>query len=159
MEGIWKVSFALSRAVRRVGGSIELPVAVKAVPKRLRFIDPEAAGVMGRLEVPMSEEAHGSWTLTEGPPDASGAQSARFVVEGTGAVLLFNGLYDGERIAGTVHELPSPAEGGGLVTQAVLLEGVSDCADNEQLGEFLCTRLFSFWGTPKPKAGQPPPGG
>ena len=107
----------------------------------------------------MREDAHGSWRLTEGPPDASGAQSARFILEDTRAVLLFDGLYDGERIAGTVHELQGAALGGGLPTHAVLLEGEPDGAGREKLGEFLCTRLFSFWGPPKPKAGQPNPQG
>ena len=42
----------------------------------------------------------------------------------------FDGLFDGERIAGTISD-----------------------ADGAAVGDFLCTRLFSFWGTPKPKAG------
>ena len=43
----------------------------------------------------------------------------------------FDGLFDGERIAGTVHG-----------------------DDGDPVGDFLCTRLFTFWGTPKPRAGR-----
>ena len=47
-----------------------------------------------------------------------------------------HGLFDGERIAGSVMASDAANEPG------------------EEVGEFLCTRLFSFWGTPQPKAAQ-----
>eukprot|EP00966_Prymnesium_polylepis_P133433 3084239-Prymnesium_polylepis.1 len=151
MEGIWKVSVSARLVAARVDARSALPVAMKAVPKRLRFIDPPAQG-LGRIEVPMDAGASGSWCVTPGPPDASGAQIARFVVEGAGASLhgahvslLFDGLYDGERIAGTVVEMPGPVD----LTE---LSGPPFPGGSE-IGDFLCTRLFTFWGPPKPKAG------
>ena len=47
-----------------------------------------------------------------------------------------HGLFDGERIAGSIMASDAANEPG------------------EEVGEFLCTRLFSFWGTPQPKAAQ-----
>ena len=145
MEGIWKVSFAL----RRLEGRVELPTIAKIVPTRLRFSGPPGRGGPGLIKVPMLAGSTGSWQLAPGPADASGAQSARFVVECSGMLLLFDGLYDGERIAGTVHDETEPLC---AVSHASLLLREREPSSGV-LGDFICIRLFSLWGTPKPKAG------
>lgn len=123
LRGVWKLS-----VTSRQGAA-----AARLLPRRLRLL--EDAGV----EVPYDDGATGSWQLQEGPPDAMGARAALLRIEGArGAppTLHLHGLYDGERIAGSIM--------------------VSDAANEpgEEMGEFLCTRLFSFWGTPQPKAAQ-----
>ena len=56
--------------------------------------------------------------------------------------LRFEGLYDGERIAGTVLQLhPDPLVVGG--------DGPASSGARVEVADFLCTRLFTFWGTPK----------
>lgn len=125
LRGIWKLSVSVTS---RQGAA-----AAKLLPRRLRLL--EDAGV----EVPYDDGASGSWRLQDGPSDAMGAQAALLRIEGArGAppALHLHGLFDGERIAGSIT--------------------ASDTANGpgEEVGEFLCTRLFSFWGTPQPKAAQ-----
>lgn len=101
----------------------------------------------GSVQVPYSDHCGGAWEVR---PDQTGpdqtasdqtasitqAMRAAFSVEcaargdGEPSCLRFNGLYDGERIAGTV----------------------CDGAADREVGEFLCTRLYTFWGPPKLRA-------
>ena len=126
------------------------------MPRRLRFCDPSCENELGTLEVPYSPAgssgaALGFWRLASGPADAHGAQSAKFVLEDQHAFLIFDGLYDGERIAGAVHAIHKDGEGSRLSSVALL---ETPHTAGGEVGDFLCTRLFSFWGTPKPKAAQ-----
>ena len=92
----------------------------------------------GSLSIPYSEHCSGNYEVgTPEDDDAEpGVLRAGFIVECTAkdgtepSRYTFDGLYDGERIAGTV----------------------SDSAADEVVADFLCTRLFTFWGTPKVKA-------
>jgi hypothetical protein len=118
LTGVWKLSVAL-RATS--------PSAAKLLPRRLRLLQD------AMVEVPYEEGSKGRWELQSGPPDTM-CQTVRLSVERTDASeLRLNGLYDGERIAGTITSRQPPA-------------------DEAVVGEFLCTRLFSFWGTPRPEA-------
>ena len=119
LTGIWKLSVALRRGA---------PTTVKLLPRRLRLLQD------AMVEVPYEEGSTGRWVLQDGGPGAV-CQTARVSVERTDAsVLDLEGMYDGERIAGTLKARHPPAN------------------EEEVLGEFLCTRLFSFWGTPQPAA-------
>ena len=123
LRGVWKLS-----VTSRQGAA-----AARLLPRRLRLL--EDAGV----EVPYDDGATGSWQLHEGPSDAMGARAALLRIEGArGApsTLHLHGLFDGERIAGSIMASDAASEPG------------------EEVGQFLCTRLFSFWGTPQPKAAQ-----
>ena len=147
MQGVWKLSFAARR-----GGSA---AAQQLVPKRIRFGALAADSSVGLIEVPYQQRLSGRWQLIAGPPEASGAQSARFVLTSDDVLLLFDGLYDGERVAGTVYDGRSGA--GEVFTTDPLFHpeapwrSAADAAEHE-LGEFLCTRLFTFWGPPSPAA-------
>ena len=141
LRGVWKISTAL-----RSG-------SVASVPRRIRFdesppslalqipMPPGAAPLdTGAVAIPYSEQCKGSWAVAAArqsvDEETSGALHAGFVVECTAregekaSRLAFQGLFDGERLAGTV----------------------TDDATGHELGEFLCTRLFTFWGAPKVKA-------
>ena len=116
MQGIWKLSVSL-----RAGANSKL-----LPPRRLRFLAP------AQVEVPYSPDFHGDWKL-RGPDPGSLAQRASFKLYSTGTPgvqLSFDGLFDGERIAGSFRH---------------------GCG--EDLGDFLCTRLFTFWGEPSLAAG------
>ena len=116
------------------------------LPRHVRFVSPAGAGDApptraggdGGVEIPYDDGAHGSWLLEdEAEPDALGARTVTFDVARAGdPTLRFSGLYDGERIAGPL--VLDAGAGAGTV-----------------VGEFLCTRLFSFWGTPNVAAGRP----
>ena len=131
LKGIWKVSSSLRRGV------------TASVPRRLKFEVQDAVGSSveaGVVQVPFAEHCGGRWEVREASPgsdadDTSGAMHAQFVVECAAhsdvaaSTLRFDGLYDGERIAGTV------VDSGGA-----------------EVADFLCTRLYTFWGAPKVKA-------
>jgi hypothetical protein len=118
LTGVWKLSVAL-RATS--------PSAAKLLPRRLRLLQD------AMVEVPYEEGSTGRWELQSGPADTM-CQTVRLSVKRTDASeLRLNGLYDGERIAGTITSRHPPA-------------------DEAAIGEFLCTRLYSFWGTPRPEA-------
>ena len=118
LTGVWKLSVAL-RATS--------PSAAKLLPRRLRLLQD------AMVEVPYEEGSTGRWELQSGPADTM-CQTVRLSVKRTDASeLRLNGLYDGERIAGTISSRHPPA-------------------DEAAIGEFLCTRLYSFWGTPRPEA-------
>ena len=118
LTGVWKLSVAL-RATS--------PSAPKLLPRRLRLLQD------AMVEVPYEEGSTGRWELQSGPADTM-CQTVRLSVKRTDASeLRLNGLYDGERIAGTISSRHPPA-------------------DEAAIGEFLCTRLYSFWGTPRPEA-------
>lgn len=120
LTGVWKLSVAL----RATSSS-----AAKLLPLRLRLLQD------AMVEVPYEAGSKGRWELQSGPPDTM-CQTVRLSVERIDAPELhLNGLYDGERIAGTITSRHPPA-------------------DEQVVGEFLCTRLFSFWGTPRPEAAQ-----
>lgn len=101
----------------------------------------------------MQTASRGRWRLTH-PTDTDGARGVRFCVGNEQTLVLFDGLYDGERIAGTVYDIPDRTTN--LVDEQTLnhlLHGEANPMSIE-LGDFLCTRLFTFWGTPKPKAAE-----
>ena len=142
MEGVWKVSFAARRS------------ASKLVPRHLRFRSLDSTR-LGLVEVPHVTGHGGRWALTAGPADAAGAQSARFIVECDGAALLFDGLFDGERVAGSVwqrHLADVAAESEPLPEPWLLTGDMKGAEPEDKIGEFLCTRLFTFWGPPSPSA-------
>ena len=72
--------------------------------------------------------------LAAASEDSDGAHRVAFIVKCAAQAdrqpseISFQGLFDGERIAGSVT--------------------AADCVQ----GDFLCTRLFTFWGAPKVKA-------
>ena len=153
MQGVWKLSFVLRR-----GSGV-----AQALPRRIRFSEPSDAGLTGRVEVPYRAECSGAWTLKGGPVDAPGTQSSRFIIScSEGTALLFDGLYDGERIAGTVVSRRVAAAEALSSASAIseLLHGElardAGSAGSEDLAEFLCTRLFTFWGPPSVAAGTAP---
>ena len=147
LVGIWKLSATLRRG------------ATVALPKRLRFDETSPTSTstqssvelllpadalllhQGKCSLPYMEHCHGFWQVASADDDAqtSGALRAGFVIQcaAHGDVkashLIFRGLFDGERIAGNVSS--RDADGSG------------------EIGDFLCTRLFTFWGTPKVQAG------
>ena len=130
LAGVWKLSTSTSlrSAARRAAADASLP-------KRIRFVvETERANFeAGRCEVPFREQCGGRYELhDEGDRRAafSVACPPRAGVAAGADEWSFDGLFDGERIAGTISD-----------------------ADGAAVGDFLCTRLFSFWGTPKPKAG------
>ena len=144
LSGVWKISASLRGKQSTV------------LPKRIRFEDtsenpppPRQLPAMAVLEcgscsVPYAEHCGGQYELWT-PSNAEDPDELRagFVIEcaekddAPPSRLSFDGLYDGERIAGTVHD---------------------DKAGGEVIADFLCTRLFSFWGTPSPRAGKDTPG-
>jgi hypothetical protein len=139
LSGVWKVSVTPRRPVD--GGPPEL--SKYSVPKRLRFV-----GEGQRIEVPYQPCCDGSWSVAAGDASTSGAERASLSISCTGSEsdggggtasysLLLDGLFDGERIAGTV----TAADGAGTASEP------------REVGSFLCTRLFTFWGPPSPKAG------
>ena len=83
----------------------------------------------------------GGWAVTETEDPAAVDGNRRVVIDVTLATpphsFRFDGLFDGERIAGSVSA--SEAQGG-------------ESGEATVLGDFLCTRLFTFWGSPKPRA-------
>ena len=105
LVGIWKLSVASRR------GSA---AAAKLLPRRLRLLEDAA------VEVPFEDGSTGSWRLDDGQVDMR-------IERASAPSLRLQGLYDGERIAGSIT-----------------------AANDDELGDFLCTRLFSFWGTPQP---------
>ena len=134
LAGVWKISSTVARS---------------ALPRHVRFGEPTrsaaAHGLLlhrrtildaGTLSLPYGgSDCHGRWEVAEGDASDSGAMRASFVVEYSGhrddaacTSWRFDGLFDGERIAGTVKD-----------------------AAAQEVGDFLCTRLFSFWGTPQPR--------
>ena len=138
LSGVWKISASL----RGRHGAL--------LPKRVRFAEEEANALpaerlhssalleWGSCSIPYADHCGGRYEV--GTPDDGTAEHgelhAGFMVECTAkdnkeaTRLTFEGLYDGERIAGTV----------------------TDEAVGEVVADFLCTRLFTFWGTPKVKA-------
>ena len=114
-----------------------------------------AAGGSGTVGIPYREQCSGRWRLWPDPvADAEGARRATFCVDcGEADGLLFDGLYDGERIAGSVHQVPA-----NVVAAAATGDQVLDGNMQQQhLGEFICTRLFTFWGEPKVAAAKEGP--
>lgn len=123
MKGLWKLRHTLR-------GGVKLQP-----PRRLRFIGDEMA-TSGRLELPFLEErCSGEWRIGEAGSAADGLQQVWFRIEcrreagAAGSSLAYEGVSDGERVAGTVC-----------------------CGEDEVIGDFLCTRLFQGWGEPKPAA-------
>lgn len=150
MQGIWKLSFSASRGASLERGAFLSAMARRAVPSRLRLLDPPASEPMGRLEVPMATLS-GKWCVLDNQPGDCGAQTVRLAVEGGERLLLLSGLFDGERIAGTVFQLGSEKHPMREVSyDTMIVQEVK--GEHVVLGEFLCTRLFTFWGAPKPRA-------
>ena len=118
--------------------------SVVQVPRRLRF-SRGALGDRHRVEVPFRPECSGWWQLQPIPAEA--AQTVRIALAcREDALLLFDGLYDGERVAGSLHIWHDRvATFNGDVPWA-------DAVRGEGVGDFLGTRLFSFWGPPSPTA-------
>lgn len=129
LHGLWKVSSTPPNAAAR-----ELTAACP-LPRRLRFHEQEP-GVSGLIEAPYTQ-CVGRWALREGK--AAGTQEAAIDVNCGEVEYEMRGLYDGERIAGSVSV---GASGEGL-------------EERLHVGDFLCTRLYSFWGEPKVAAGRP----
>ena len=134
LVGVWKLSFAAARH------------SALTVPKRIRFdtSSPSAASSLlpawgsilerGSLSVPFMEGCSGAWQVAAATEHDDGAQRAAFIIrtfaqtDAEASELSFQGLFDGERIAGSVT------------------------VGNRVEGDFLCTRLFTFWGAPKVRA-------
>ena len=136
LQGIWKLSFAAARQ----------PALI--LPKRIRFdtsgrsaaaassLLPPWDSVLeyGSLSIPFMEGSGGAWQVAAATEDNDGARRAAFVIQCSAQAgreaseFSLEGLFDGERIAGSVKV-------------AGHLEG-----------DFLCTRLFTFWGAPKVRA-------
>ena len=144
LSGVWKVSVAPRLPPH--GGAPA--IARHHVPKRLRFTAEEQG-----IEVPYQPCCGGRWAVAEGDASTSGAERASLTITCRGSesdggdaqvprTLRFEGLFDGERIAGTVTD--PDAEGG--------------ASEPLELGSFLCTRLFTFWGPPSPNTGRSTPG-
>jgi hypothetical protein len=142
LSGVWKVNVTPRRSVD--GGPPEL--SKYYVPKRLRFMDNEQ-----RIEVPYQPCCNGSWSVAAGDDSTSGAERVSLTISCSGLesdgggrtashTLLLDGLFDGERIAGTI----SAADGA----------DAGAASGTREVGKFLCTRLFTFWGPPAPKAGE-----
>ena len=139
LSGVWKISATL-----RGRRSALLPKRIRFAEEETspaplhRLLPPAAVMEFGSLSIPYSEHCSGNYEVgTPEDDDAEpGVLRAGFIVECTAkdgtepSRYTFDGLYDGERIAGTV----------------------SDSAADEVVADFLCTRLFTFWGTPKVKA-------
>ena len=153
LKGIWKISSSMRHGVR------------VTLPRHVKFESSGSTGELradatpaGALHIPYSDHCSGTWQVGKhAKPSAScnsikddhghrddhnGALHARFVVECAvsgnedASRLEFLGLYDGERIAGVV------TDGHGV-----------------EVADFLCTRLFTFWGPPSPRAGKESPPG
>ncbi len=137
-----------------LAGVWKLSTTARGVPRRVRFLDDAS------VAVPYSASSSGAWRVSDAGAgtDGAGAGGARevdFSIEwdegaagaetSARARLSFSGLFDGERIAGSVHRVGLPEGGSGGAAPA-----------SAKLGEFLATRLFSFWGTPEPRATEPP---
>jgi hypothetical protein len=129
LKGVWKMSSSL-----RSG-------AVATLPRHIRFEPATAhnsALEAGTVAIPFADHCGGLWEVhaVDKPSEGAGASAlrAQFTVEcasraeASGSRLHFDGLYDGERIAGIVS------------------------ADKAEVADFLCTRLYTFWGPPSPKA-------
>ena len=134
LVGVWKLSFSAARH------------PAVAVPKRIRFdaSSRSAASTLlpdwgtavekGCLSIPFTEGCEGAWQVAAASEDSDGAHRVAFIVKCAAQAdrqpseISFQGLFDGERIAGSVT--------------------AADCVQ----GDFLCTRLFTFWGAPKVKA-------
>ena len=98
----------------------------------------------GSCSVPYAEHCGGQYELwTPSNAEDSDELRAGFVIECAAKAdappsrLSFDGLYDGERIAGTVHD---------------------DKAGGEVIADFLCTRLFPQAQFLEPPLEQRPPG-
>lgn len=136
LAGVWKVSVTPQRAGIAPAG------LWKHMPKRLRLAEAPASTV----EVPYKPCCTGGWALAPGGAEAEGAQRATITLTcvggseaGAGAgphTLLLSGLFDGERIAGTVR-----------------------AESSDTTANFICTRLFTFWGPPSPRAARKVPTG
>ena len=135
LSGVWKVSVAVTRGA---------DVSTLHLPRRIRFVE-------DRVEVPYQPCCHGAWDLAPGDETTSGAERASLSLKCAGrelergrwmapSTLLFEGLYDGERIAGTIT--------------AITIDSDGEPSEKREVGNFLCTRLFTFWGPPSPKAGR-----
>ena len=137
-----------------LAGVWKLSATARGIPRRVRFFDDAS------VAVPYSPSSSGAWHVSDtgASADGAGAGCAREVDfsiewdEGAAGVetsararLSFSGLFDGERIAGSVHRVGLPEDGSGGAAPA-----------SAKLGEFLATRLFSLWGTPEPRATEPP---
>ncbi len=131
LNGVWKLSASLR------GRHSTL------LPKHIRFTEspssPPAASAtvaeLGSVSVPYAEHCGGTYEIRpassiDEPPSVGFIVECASTDRGPASRLSFDGLYDGERIAGTVHDR------------------------EEAVADFLCTRLFTFWGTPKPRAGE-----
>ena len=122
LTGIWKLS--VTQALRHGAPS----AAAKLVPRRVRLL--QDAGV----EVPYEDGSTGRWELQDALPGEANQTASLSIERADASSLDLRGLYDGERIAGTIKVRHPPANA------------------EELVGEFLCTRLFTFWGTPQPAA-------
>lgn len=170
--GVWKISTSIRDSDASSASEV-------VIPRRIRFVESSMVGdssvasdtrasilESGNVLIPYADHCHGTWEVATVKPvepssavdehgddelaraakDADGshgtALAARFVIRGLSrdggdaSRLLFDGLYDGERIAGTVWRDDSHDQACG----------------GAQVADFLCTRLFTFWGTPKPAA-------
>ena len=136
LKGIWKISSSL-----RSGAVATLPRHIRFQPANVRFQPANAhnsALEAGTVAIPFADHCGGLWEVhaVAKPSKGAGASAMRvhFTVESasraeaSGSRLHFDGLYDGERIAGIVS------------------------ADKAEVADFLCTRLYTFWGPPSPKA-------
>ena len=133
MEGIWKVSSSLRIASAQI-----------QVPRRLRFSSRTQGALRHRVEVPYRPECGGWWQLHTVPAETAQAVRIALACSEEGSLLL-DGLYDGERIAGTLHVWQHGVVQAGDVPWA-------DAVSEVPVGDFLGTRLFTFWGPPSPIA-------
>jgi hypothetical protein len=134
LAGVWKIS-------SHVRGE-----ASTVLPRRIRF---DGADEQGCCSIPYADHCQGTWEVRTQSSSAAAKEASEAGAHGNGGVPLFarwklhcaahrgmdeschvyEGLFDGERIAGTVSN-----------------------AAGEPVADFLCTRLFTFWGTPSPRA-------
>ena len=134
LAGVWKVSASLrGRSAALLPKRIRFEENINSSNKPARLLAAPTTVDSGGCSIPYTEHCGGHWEVGDAESaDESGALPAGFVVacaekEGAPASRLsFEGLYDGERIAGTVSD-----------------------ASGDEVADFLCTRLFTFWGTPK----------
>ena len=128
LVGIWKISAHLRRGT------------AATLPRHVKFEIGSAISApaieSGTVEIPYAAHCGGHWEVHAGSEETDDIEAstsrASFVVEcaarqDVGASgYRFDGLYDGERIAGTVSD-----------------------RSGDEVADFLCTRLYTFWGAPK----------
>lgn len=137
LKGVWKLSATLrSRTVVPKHIRFE-EAAASAAPPQPRLLEGMSLLEGGSCSIPYSEHCGGQWEVGTSDDALRACFSVDCAAKGgvPASRLAFDGLFDGERIAGTVRDV-----------------------QGDVVADFLCTRLFTFWGTPKVKAGEGVPG-